>query len=716
MASMAIGSGAWADEPASRNRMLAAPTPEFEAWLAKTKSPVPDFDQMRSFAGLPPLLEFYDGRPVRTSGDWQARRAELRRLLGEYFLGAIPTDRPKVQSAKVLNEIREGGSISQEIELTFATNPPVSVNFEWMRPDRPGKLPVLFTQTNHRRWGLIALARGYAVCVYPGSDVDDQSDKFLPVYPDCDWARLARRAWLASRILDYVLTLPEVDPTAIGITGHSRNGKQSLIAGALDERFTAVVSSSSGVGGAVSYRFGSERAFDESVEFMTRSNTTASWFSQRLRLFTGREHKLPVDNHALLGLIAPRPVLISTAYHDGCDQTFGAEQTYLAAREAYRFLKKPEALRILWRPGNHEVANKDIEAYMDWFDAAFGRAKHDLPEVLLHHFDWEQWRKESKIDVAPIPAKTADAKVRIAWALGEEPPRQPTSAGTYGHTPPHIASMLGRGGEAGQIGRLGLDFGDYVAGEFYYPKNAKGPVPVVVWLHPYSYNYGYSGAYSVGQRIQNFLVSKGVAVLAFDQIGFGSRLLESQDFYDRYPRWSRLGKMVRDVRSAVDFLSGIEHRRPDDGAALLPAIDAKRIFLLGYSLGGTVALHAAALDDRVAGVACFSGFTPLRTDTDAKPTGGIRRLWQWHALQPQLGLFAGREAEIPYDYDDLLRRIAPRRCLIVAPQHDRDADAREVTACVESVRWGKLQFEMPDDYNRFQSPQQELFWKWFEGK
>ena len=79
-----------------------------------------------------------------------------------------------------------------------------------------------------------------------------------------------------------------------------------------------------------------------------------------------------------------------------------------------------------------------------------------------------------------------------------------------------------------------------------------------------------------------------------------SRLHEAQRFYDRYPRWSRLGKMVRDVRSAVDLLTlaGLPEGagRPEDKLKDMPPIDAGRIYLLGYSLGGTVALHAAALE------------------------------------------------------------------------------------------------------------------------
>lgn len=705
------------------DRMLAAPTPMFTEWQTRFGAARPDFHALRTFAGLPPLLEFYDGRPVRTIDQWQQRRTELRRLLCEYFLGSAPKQAPQRKGAKVLAETRQGSSVSRLVELTFATTPEVSITIEILSPEGRGPFPVLLTQTNHRRWGLVALARGYLVCIYPGADIDDQSDKFLPVYPECDWGRLLRRAWTASRALDYVLTLPEADRQRVAITGHSRNGKQSLIAAAMDERFTAVISSSSGVGGAVPYRFGSERAFDESVEFMTRNPTTGPWFSQRLRWFTGRENKLPTDNHALLGLIAPRHCLISTAHNDGCDQSFSAEQSYLAARDVYRFARHPEALRLLWRPGGHETCAQVIEAYLDWCDFAFGRSPTGLPEVLIHQFDWDAWSRRPQ---PTPPPRNADVRRRIAWGLGEEPPRQTTPGGTYGSAAAHVAQMLDRGQEGDKLGRVAVNFGEYVAGDLYYPKSAKGPLPAVIWLHPYSYNLGYTGAYMVGPRIQQFLAQRGVAVLAFDHVGFGSRLHEAARFYERYPRWSRLGKMVRDVRAAVDLLTlagqpdGL--RRPEDKLKGLPPIDARRIYLLGYSLGGTVALHAAALDSRVAGVACFAGFTPMRTDSDAKPTGGLRRFWQWHALQPQLGLFQGRESELPYDFDDLLRLVAPRPCLVVSPQHDRDADPADVSRSIDSVRsaWndrgaaGSLTYQNPDDYSRFQADQQELFWKWFE--
>jgi hypothetical protein len=125
------------------------------------------------------------------------------------------------------------------------------------------------------------------------------------------------------------------------------------------------------------------------------------------------------------------------------------------------------------------------------------------------------------------------------------------------------------------------------------------------------------------------------------------------------------------------------------------------------------------LDDRIAGVASFSGITPMRTDTDSKPTGGIRRLWQWHHVLPKLGLFHEREDAIPYDYDDVIKMIAPRKVLIYAPLKYRFSDAEDIKNCIIKVQvaWtGKnnIQFKNPDDICRFQKEQQDVVVEWLD--
>jgi hypothetical protein len=364
-------------------KLLAPRLDWFDEWLARTGEPIPDFGALPSVPELPDLLRFADGSQVAAPGDWPRRRAELRGLVRHWLTGTWPDAAPALSEVRVLRQAREGAATWRHLALTFAGPTAFSFDVELFIPDGPGPFPVFLTQANHRRWAVLALSRGYLTCVYPGADSNDQSTQLAALYPDHDWSKLTRRAWLGCRALDYVLTLPVADSARVAITGHSRNGKQSLIAAAMDERIGAVIPSSSGSGGAVSWRCSSEFCFQESVEFMSRNATTREWFHPRIRLFTGREDRLPVDTHALLGLIAPRACLISDAMTDGCGSMFGVGMSYLAGRDVYRFLGQPDRLGLVWRWGNHETDAQVIHGYLDWCDTVFGRARHKLQEELL---------------------------------------------------------------------------------------------------------------------------------------------------------------------------------------------------------------------------------------------------------------------------------------------------------------------------------------------
>jgi len=190
------------------------------------------------------------------------------------------------------------------------------------------------------------------------------------------------------------------------------------------------------------------------------------------------------------------------------------------------------------------------------------------------------------------------------------------------------------------------------------------------------------------------LAKAGYAVLAYDQTGFGTRWNEAEHFYDRFPHWSRMGKMIEDLRGAVDVLEKDS------------LVDAKNISVYGFTMGGTLGLYAAALDKRISGVVAISGFTPMRTDTPDKGMSGMTRYSHLNGLIPRLGLFAGKEATLPYDFDDVIALIAPRPVLIVQPQKDRDADAGAVRSAVTRAQkvyslnnaTNKLEVQEPDDF------------------
>ena len=257
-------------------------------------------------------------------------------------------------------------------------------------------------------------------------------------------------------------------------------------------------------------------------------------------------------------------------------------------------------------------------------------------------------------------------------------------------------------------------YGENITGHLYHWADDDGKplrhnMPVVIWLHPYNYAAGYSR--NVGWPFA-LLTQYGFAVLALDQIGFGPRVEQAKDFYDRYPKWSLMGRMVADTRASIDALLALD------------LIDPCRIYVMGSSLGAKVALYTAALDRRIAGLAVACGFAPLRVQTENKGCEGVKHYSHLHGLIPKFGFFEGHQDRLPTDYDEILAMVAPRPLYMVAPTLDRYHPVEDVRQAVQEVRkvyrlFGReeaLTLETPSGFNAFdfnwQPNWQGATWKW----
>ena len=281
------------------------------------------------------------GGTVRSRNDWPARRTEIVELFREHVYGRSP-GRPERLRFDVVEEnaralsgaatLKRIGVISSQddrdhrFELTLflpnARRDPAPVFL--LLNNRPASNTDPTRLEKSGFWPVEDLiGRGYGIAALQVSELaPDDKDRFrdgvIRLFegtasgprPRDAWGALAAWAWGASRAMDYFATDARVDAAHVAVVGHSRGGKAALWAGAEDERFAMVVSNESGEGGAALSR----REFGETVARITE--TFPHWFAQNYASYAGRVAQLPVDQHMLVALSAPRAIYVASADED----------------------------------------------------------------------------------------------------------------------------------------------------------------------------------------------------------------------------------------------------------------------------------------------------------------------------------------------------------------------------------------------------------------
>ena len=381
---------------------------------------------------LPDPVVCTDGTPVTKATGWrEKRRPELLRLFEEQVYGRAPgqPSATRFETLSVVTNALGGLATRKEIAIWFtgsqdgpsmnlllylpnaakqpapaflglnfngnhaiSSEPDIRLSDRWMAERKGGCV------TNNRasdacrgseatRWPVEKiLARGYALATaYYGDLEPDFAQGWRlgvraalspagtnTVFAPDEWGAIGAWAWGLSRALDYLETERRVDANMVAVLGHSRLGKTALWAGARDQRFAIVISNDSGEGGAALAR----RCFGERTADLNRA--FPHWFCGNFKKYSNHEDELPVDQHELIALIAPRPVYVASASEDLWADPLGEFLAAKAAEPVYLLFNRP-GLGVKTEP----AADRPVGDFIGYHQRS---GKHDLTD-----YDWAQY-------------------------------------------------------------------------------------------------------------------------------------------------------------------------------------------------------------------------------------------------------------------------------------------------------------------------------------
>ena len=263
-------------------------------------------------AKLPDPFKGLDGKRISTKAEWKCRREEIAAMYEKIMFGTKPRNPEKVEGSFSGNKLKvsvtdKGKTISFSVSISGGgtkDNPkPGIIGFASF-----GGCGSLGASTN----GL-----GVAMISFNPDDVapENGGGSFFQLYSGSDAGTAIAWAWGISRVIDALEKTPEagIDVHHLGVTGCSRHGKGSLIAGAFDERIALVIPQESGSGGASLWRSIAQVNKQKGTQFvqgLASAGTEGRWMKSSFKNYDGKETTLPFDQHMLTAMVAPRALLV----------------------------------------------------------------------------------------------------------------------------------------------------------------------------------------------------------------------------------------------------------------------------------------------------------------------------------------------------------------------------------------------------------------------
>jgi len=360
------------------------------------ESKVPPYEE-------PDPLVTREGKKVTTVKEWEkVQRPYLYQLFEKNVYGRMPTQQlPLTYTTEAVDSgALDGQAIRKEVTIHFSvTDTAAKLRMVMYLPKRGvrGGVPVFVgysfggnaTVVESPQWPLKELiSRGYGLVSAWYWDIEpDRANGWqtgirsrlsdvLGIEP-YEWSAIGAWAWGLERMADYLQTDKSVNGHKIMIVGHSRLGKAAVWAGVSDSRFAAVISNESGEGGAAL----SKRDYGETIAAINKSFPW--WFGQAYKQYGGNLAALPLDQHMLLSLVAPRPLYVASAEGDQWSDPKGEFLSALRAGAVYGLYGKKGlgvndlpavghpvggVVRYHIRTGKHDITLYDWEQYMTFAD------------------------------------------------------------------------------------------------------------------------------------------------------------------------------------------------------------------------------------------------------------------------------------------------------------------------------------------------------------
>ena len=383
---------------------------------------------MRLIKTLPDPFVLLNGQRVSTLKEWDQRRLEIRHMMIDLQYGSLPGAPENISINCLEKNIDPHGNHTQKYRMVFipkydrsdtnffmdfrVTNPsPSNKNNNFNKTISSKRFPTLIYVGNNTC--KIATDNGFKVISFDNSQLEEMEmgrpivGRARKCYDIVEpgrysWGSISAWAWGAIRLVDYALTMDDVDPDKIIISGHSRNGKTALLAGALDERIAIVNPAGSGCAGAGSYL--ALGANCENLKALTDKKRWRHWMHKDFRRWADHEKELPFDQHFLMGLVAPRPLLLTEGSQDYWANPLGTCVTHLATRKIYDFFGSRKNNGIFFHEGGHDHSNEDFAALVDFANLHFFSTPNKLtfdkilPEVenVTDLFLWQTPEKKNR--------------------------------------------------------------------------------------------------------------------------------------------------------------------------------------------------------------------------------------------------------------------------------------------------------------------------------